>query len=218
MASTANIALPALMQPLPAAQRRRLGGCVLAVMLAHAAVLVATQTPGDVSPSPARSGAVQVRLLPSEAAAPTPATERAAAVAQPAAVLERADSSPPASRVDAVPASPEAGEPSADAELVYLPRAALTVGPKARSPVTVSYPAFDGEADTYTGEFELFIDDHGGVVRVVSANPELPGILVGAVREAFLSAAFSPGERQGRPVRSRIRIEVTFDRRDLRPS
>ena len=73
-------------------------------------------------------------------------------------------------------------------------------------------------ADQYTGAFELFIDDTGGVVRVVTATPDLPGILGHAVREAFLSARFSPGEVNGHPVRSRMRIEVTFDSRKEQPS
>ena len=80
-------------------------------------------------------------------------------------------------------------------------------------PVVIDYPTFDGEADHYTGEFDLFIDDSGGVVRVVSATPDLPGILGNAVCAAFLGARFAPGEVEGRAVRSRIRIEVTFDSR-----
>jgi hypothetical protein len=44
-------------------------------------------------------------------------------------------------------------------------------------------------------------------------TPQLPGILSAAVRDAFLAARFSPGELDGRAVRSRLRIEVTFDSR-----
>jgi hypothetical protein len=84
--------------------------------------------------------------------------------------------------------------------------------------VNIAYPYFDGEGDAYTGEFELFIDDVGGVVRVVNTTPGVPGILVNAVREAFLAASFLPGERDGKAVRSRIRIEVTFDKGALRQS
>ena len=77
----------------------------------------------------------------------------------------------------------------------------------------IDYPYFDGADDHYVGEFDVFIDDTGGVVRVTPATPDLPGILVNAVREAFLAARFTPGELQARPVRSRIRIEVSFDSR-----
>ena len=100
-----------------------------------------------------------------------------------------------------------------DADSVYVPRSLLTTAPKPKAPVVVDYPAFDGEADQYAALFDLFIDDAGGVVRVVASTPDLPGILSNAVREAFLAARFVPGEIDGRPVRSRMRIEVTFDSR-----
>jgi protein TonB len=117
--------------------------------------------------------------------------------------IERATGAPPALF--------RAGDVDAD----YLPRSALTAGPRPQTPVVIDYPYFDGEADRYAGEFDVFIDDTGGVVRVASATPDLPGILANAVREAFLTARFSPGEVEGRPVRSRMRIEVTFDSRRL---
>ena len=95
----------------------------------------------------------------------------------------------------------------------YLTRSALTAAPKAHGPVAIDYPYFDGEANHYVAEFDLFIDDSGGVVRVVSATPDLPLLLSAAVRDAFLAARFTPGEVDGLAVRSRIRIEVTFDSR-----
>ena len=47
----------------------------------------------------------------------------------------------------------------------------------------------------------------------ISATPGLPGILGHAVRTAFLGEHCAQGEVEGRAVRSRIRIEVTFDNR-----
>lgn len=97
----------------------------------------------------------------------------------------------------------------------YLPRSVLTIAPRALTPVVIDYPRFDGEVDFYSGEFDLFIDDDGSVARVAVATPDLPGILGNAVNEAFMSARFAPGELEGRPVRARIRIEVTFDSRKI---
>jgi hypothetical protein len=95
----------------------------------------------------------------------------------------------------------------------YHSRVTLSQPPRPRAPVIIDYPSFDGENDRYTGEFDVFIDDTGGVVRVTTATLDLPGILVSAVREAFLAARFVPGEIGGQPVRARMRIEVTFDSR-----
>jgi hypothetical protein len=102
--------------------------------------------------------------------------------------------SPPAARV---PVAVSAGP--IEAAIEYYSRLALSQPPRPREPVVVDYPYFDGADDHYVGEFDVFVDDTGGVVRVTPATPNLPGILVNAVREAFLAARFAPGELQGRP-------------------
>jgi len=190
------------------AARRTTPAWCLALAVAGHAALAAALLSGTSEPrwqgSPVR--AVQVRLLaPASPAgrsgAPGPARDGAQAQAthQPAGVAAK----PGAVGTATV----------ATAEPVYLPRDVLTVPPKPISPVVIDYPTFDGEADHYTGEFDLLIDDSGGVVRVVRATPDLPGILGNAVCAAFLGARLAPGEVEGRAVRSRIRIEVTFDSR-----
>jgi len=101
----------------------------------------------------------------------------------------------------------EKRDPYAD----FLPRSALTAGPRPSQPVLIDFPEFVGAAARYAAEFEILVDDAGGVVHVVSVDPELPLILLQAVRDAFTPVRFSPGEVDGHPVRSRFRIEVTFD-------
>lgn len=111
------------------------------------------------------------------------------------------------SAVTAAPIS----EVTVDPDAGYLGRSALSVVPRALQPVLIDFPQFVGAFDRYAAEFDIFINDTGGVVRVRSLDPTLPPILVQAVRDAFLPARFSPGEVDGRPVRSRFRVEVTFD-------
>jgi hypothetical protein len=96
-----------------------------------------------------------------------------------------------------MPAAVSAGP--IEVAIEYYSRLALSQPPRPREPVVVDYPYFDGADDHYVGEFDVFIDDTGGVVQVTPATPNLPGILVNAVREAFLAARFAPGELQGRP-------------------
>jgi hypothetical protein len=199
----------ALARGVSLARRERLGWCVLIVICAHTLMLGSAWRIGVPVPtvsSPARL--VQVRQVV-VADAPKPAVSPAAIVergeqARPAAVVRSAT----AGETDSIP-----GQTLLDADSIYVPRKLLTTAPKPSAPVVIDYPAFDGESDQYTALFDLFIDDLGGVVRVVTATPELPGILSNAVREAFLAARFSPGEVDGHPVRSRMRIEVTFDSR-----
>jgi len=219
----AVLASPAFARRLTAGQRARLGACLLAAIGLHAAALLQSRMPVAAHAGSARN-AVQVRLVSAEAMS-TPA---AAVVAEPAKPLPRPaktatrtlkdEPASPAERVTAaVPTSaadlapPPAAGFERDAD--YLPRSALTVPPRARDQVVIDYPFFDGALQRYVAEFDLFIDDSGGVVRVVGATPDLPAILADAVRQAFLAARFAPGELDGRPVRSRMRIEVTFDSR-----
>jgi hypothetical protein len=208
MAHRATDFVLTLAHPVRAAQRRRLGWLVSAVILGHLALLASTQSGGAVGTVPDSPRAVQLRVLsmpPGVAVgvAPGPFVSAAPSHARPAREVQRSIQAELAGSLT---------DTAGDAEVVYLPRAALTVAPRAQSSIAIAYPYFDGEADHYTGEFELFIDNIGGVVRVSSVTPGLPGILVSAVQEAFYGARFSPGEREGSAVRSRIRIEVAFER------
>jgi hypothetical protein len=193
---------------------------VFVVLAAHAALLAATESHHN-GILPPGATTVRLRLVAGTGANPAMALAEGSAGQRPR--VERTSEGPSgtgAPQVKGELAAAVAGESVApppsgtagDDEVVYLPRVALSVAPRSRAPVTVAYPHFDGEADGYTGEFEVFIDDTGGVVRVVNTTPDLPGILVNAVREAFLPALFHPGERDGKAVRSRIRIEVSFDK------
>jgi protein TonB len=219
----------ALARRLSAGRRAGLRWCVVGVACVHAIVLLAPLRPAVAqSASVAVGQPLHVRLVPASAQRPLateaapPVATRAAEALQPGArdprsalrdevLTDKTTEQPIERAADTPPAVFHAADVDAD----YLPRSALTAGPRPLTPVVIDYPYFDGEADQYAGKFDLFIDDTGGVVRVASATPDLPGILANAVREAFLTARFSPGEVEGRPVRSRMRIEVTFDSRRL---
>ena len=62
------------------------------------------------------------------------------------------------------------------------------------------------------GIVALFIDEEGRVQEVVAEAPFLPPEHVEATRKAFLSARYAPGEIDGKAVKSRVRVEVTFGR------
>jgi hypothetical protein len=48
-------------------------------------------------------------------------------------------------------------------------------------------------------------------VRIDEADDSgLPPVLEDATRQTFLRSAFTPGEIDGRPTRSRLRIEVEY--------
>ena len=92
----------------------------------------------------------------------------------------------------------------------YFTRDQLSVGPNPTDLVVIDYPPIDSQDGNHVSELSLFIDEAGRVVRVRVDGPRLPAALEDAVRSAFMIARFSPGMVDGLPVRSRIRIEVSF--------
>ncbi len=87
----------------------------------------------------------------------------------------------------------------------------LSVAPVPVSVVVIPFPEVEGPAERYVTRLLLFIDEFGKVVRVRVDGPSLPQALEEAARNAFLNARFSPGQVDGLAVRSRIRVEVTFE-------
>jgi len=98
----------------------------------------------------------------------------------------------------------------------YIPRPLLSVGPAASTPVVIDTPTGDFGVARHVGILSLFIDEEGVVRHVAGSDPLLPALLEQAAREAFMAARFTPGEVDGRPVKSRIRVEVVFDNTPLR--
>ncbi|MBT9456889.1 MAG: hypothetical protein IV097_09725 [Burkholderiaceae bacterium] len=98
------------------------------------------------------------------------------------------------------------------ADDIYLPRARLSLPPVLRSQVALPWPE---AAETQGGHFRavlaLFIDELGVVQKVRVEGNGLPPALEAVARESFLGASFVPGELQGQPVKSLIRVEVRFD-------
>lgn len=111
--------------------------------------------------------------------------------------------SPPLSALGLL-ASAQAGEGD------YFTRDQLSVGPYPTGMVAIDYPPVESQEGNHVSELSLFIDEVGRVVRVRVDGPRLPEALEDAARTAFMSAQFSPGMVDGLPVRSRIRIEVSF--------
>lgn len=95
---------------------------------------------------------------------------------------------------------------------VYVPRALLTEAPAVRAPVLLQWPPNWLIQQSYTAILKLYLDEQGRVERVEpDGDAALPGPLLETAREAFLAADFTPGQLNGRAVKSWMRIEVTFE-------
>lgn len=93
----------------------------------------------------------------------------------------------------------------------YLPRRLLTQAPTSDRPVELPYPSDGPLQGQYVAVATLYIDEHGWVRDVRFEGEPLPSALQETARGSFLAARFRAGEVEGQPVKSRIRIEVTFE-------
>lgn len=101
--------------------------------------------------------------------------------------------------------------PSRVAEAEYFPRKQLTVSPQPLMPIHVSWPNSVSSLGKKSARFTLFIDAAGIVREMVADTHSLPPAMEEAALQAFRQARFSPGMRNGLPVKSILRIEIEFE-------
>jgi len=129
--------------------------------------------------------------------------------------------SPPAASVPPVVSPPAAAEKKSQRSLVEIPTAVdlayysareVDVLPRALREIRPDYPP---EADHWrlSGSVKLQIkleaDGRVSDIEVVESTPE--GMFDESALAAFRQARFSPAQRNGRPVRALIMIEVKYD-------
>jgi TonB family protein len=111
----------------------------------------------------------------------------------------------------AQPGVPPAAVAPAALEASYLPRSELTVAPRPTEVVQVPFPEeITGVVDLDV-RLTLFIDENGVVRRLRIDTPHVHPAFDRALRAAFTTTRFQPGERDGVPVRSQLRLEVQFE-------
>lgn len=168
-------------------------------------VLAASTTPGSTTPFPA-SGASPA---PASASAPI----RALPPAAPASTAV-------ADGVDPERLPPTGAGPVDTADQAYWPRSLLTRPPTPQQSIDLLYPTL-APSGRFRAVLTLFIDEQGVVqrVRIDEADDSgLPPVLEDAARQTFLRSTFTPGEIDGRPIRSRLRIEVEYATESLQDS
>jgi hypothetical protein len=120
---------------------------------------------------------------------------------------------PPASSLANVASNLVAGSPlSGDQDETFIPRPQLSIPPTAQTPIMLP----DMDAQTPNGRFAgilaLYIDETGRVHHITPLAPRLPPELEKAAIETFMAVQFTPGELRGAMVKSRIKVEVVFEK------
>lgn len=94
----------------------------------------------------------------------------------------------------------------------YYPTRELDVRPGIMTRVEPVYPG-SAARRFLSGKvvIRLFIDEAGAVERVVTVKAEPPGYFERSAERAFQAALFTPGMKNGRPVKVQMLLEVRFD-------
>ena len=146
---------------------------------------------------------------------PTPAASSPTVVAQPPAPTRIPAPPEPVASPPAAPESQTFG-PALEVPQIedpeFYPARRLDVLPRPIGDVALRYPEVAADQEV-SGRVVLLIliDELGMVVEasVISADP--PGVFEEAALESFRNVMFTPAQRHGRAVKSRLPVEVNFD-------
>jgi protein TonB len=173
--------------------------------------------PADVAPA-SESILARIQAVPDAAARRAespPLTRREPQPARLPALDPRTESSGP-SAVRHAPTPATAALPAVEMPLLadptWYPAAQLDVFPAALAPVRPAYPEAAAQADI-GGEVTLLllIDESGRVHESTAVDAQPQGTFEEAALGAFRAARFTPGQRDGRNVRSRVLVKVVFN-------
>lgn len=178
----------------------------------------ARETPPSEPAAPQPEIAPETRLAASAAPDTTPPAKPAAPPpASPVAEPQHdvPPPTPPAAAAEAAPAAPAAAPPAtltSSVDLTYYSARDLDVQPHALRVIRPEYPlAADRQKVSGTLRLQLKLEADGRVsdIEVVSATP--PGVFEDSAIKAFRDARFVPAQKNGRPVRALVVIEVVYD-------
>lgn len=155
-------------------------------------------------------------LAPSEAAEALPVAEPvvppSAQPGPPAAAVTAAAQPSPASAPPVAPAPVPAATIASSVDLTYYSARDLDVQPRALREIVPEYPV-DADRQRLSGtvrlQLKLEADGRVGDIEIVDAAP--PGVFAESAIKAFRDARFAPAQKNGRPVRARVLIEVVYD-------
>lgn len=168
----------------------------------------------QVRPAPVSTATALVRSTapPGAATQPTASESAPASASAPPSPAAAPALTAVADDLDLEQLPPTGAGPVDAADQAYWPRSLLTRPPTPQQSIDLLYPAL-APSGRFRAVLTLFIDEQGVVqrVRIDEADDSgLPPVLEDAARQTFLRSSFTPGEIDGRPIRSRLRIEVEY--------
>ncbi len=207
-----HAAVIALVQVAPPASTDRAESVIEARLVPTHAAPPAAETPPPAPEAIAPDDAAKTTplLAPSEAAEALPVPEP---VAPPSPRLVPPAAPPPPAPAAAPPAAAApAATITSSVDLTYYSARDLDVQPRALREIVPEYPA-DADRERLSGKLRLQLkleaDGRVSDIEIVDADP--PDVFDASALKAFRNARFAPAQKNGRPVRARMLIEVVYD-------
>jgi protein TonB len=176
-------------------------------------VVAAPEAPPEKSPLLLPSEVPEALPVARPDPAPIASVSPAPAPIIPAPPVEAAapDQTPPPAAAPAATPPPAAAITSA-VDLTYYSAREVDVHPRALGQVVPDYPP-DADRRRVSGklllQLKLQADGRVSDLAVLSASP--PGVFDESALQAFRTARFTPAQKNGRPVRALVQIEVVYD-------
>jgi len=171
------------------------------------------ETPDD-APAPLLAPSETAEALPvAEPVAPPPAQRAPTATeAQPATPAADAPQPEPASAPPAAPASAPGVTITSSVDLTYYSARDVDVHPRALREIVPDYPP-DADRQRLSGNvrLQLKLEADGRVSDIEIVNAAPPGVFNDSAIQAFRDARFAPAQKNGRPVRALVLIEVLYN-------
>ena len=116
--------------------------------------------------------------------------------------------------LDFVPVDPPRAEFD---ESAYLPISRVTLRPIPATRIAVPYPAGVTAGESTEAKIVLFIDDDGSVAKVALAKDQAMTPFARSALSTFERVRYHPAQVDGKPVKVRVVVAVTFEDRQAKP-
>jgi hypothetical protein len=97
----------------------------------------------------------------------------------------------------------------------YFPASELDIRPYPEAAVVIPFPDVTLQEDKAEGILVLYIDMDGNVNRIEVQDSTLPPLLEQAAMTSFMQTKMHPGMREGKAVRSQMKVLVEFESRHV---
>ena len=99
----------------------------------------------------------------------------------------------------------------------YLPISRVTLRPVPITPIAVPYPPGARGGASTDAKVVLFIDDDGRVAKVALAKDQVATPFAMSAKATFERVRYRPAQLDGKPVKVRVVVAVTFEDRQSKP-